>query len=143
MTIIRLENMGRAAALALLSLLGAPGPASAEQDCTVLSTQGAMNDCAAKNYKAADAALGVTYKAVVARLAGDADALKLLKESERAWIAFRDAECTFASSSVSGGSIYPMINAECLQAQTEARTATLKSYLSCEEGDLSCPLPPQ
>lgn len=131
---------GRIAALIVL-LQGAAGAALADRDCSGLDTQMEMNACAGENYQAADAELGVTYKAVVARLAADPDTLKLLRAAERTWIAFRDAECGFASSGVAGGSIQPMIYAGCLQAQTEARTATLKSYLSCQEGDLSCPVP--
>jgi uncharacterized protein YecT (DUF1311 family) len=41
--------------------------------------------------------------------------------ARRAWLGFRDAECSFAASSVSGGSIYPMIFGECLAGLTAAR----------------------
>lgn len=116
--------------------------AQADEDCSALPTQQAMNQCASANYKAADAALGKAYKAVVARLGDDADRLALLRSAERAWINFRDAECSFAADGVAGGSIAPMIRAQCLQAQTEARTAALQAYLACEEGDLDCPVPP-
>lgn len=143
MTKTRLGTRLCAGALAILIPLGIAGAAAADEDCGNFNTQSEMNDCAAKNYRAADAALGSIYKKVVARLKDDPDGLKLLKDAERAWIAFRDAECSFASSGVEGGSIQPMIEAECFQAQTEARTAMLKTYLACEEGDLSCPLPPE
>ena len=62
---------------------------------------------------------------------------------QRAWIAFRDAECKFASSGVEGGSVQPMIHSGCLQGLTDARVTQLGSYLKCEEGDLSCPVPGQ
>lgn len=123
-------------------LLGT-GQVWAEQDCAALDTQAEMNTCAGENYKAADAMLGKAWKALVGRLGDDADTLAMLRTSERAWIAYRDAECAFASSAVAGGSIEPMIRAECLQAATIARTAILDDYLSCEEGDLSCPVPPE
>lgn len=35
------------------------------------------------------------------------------------------------------------IRAECLTGLTTARLAGFRRYLSCAEGDLSCPLPPQ
>ena len=74
-------------------------------------------------------------------MADDADARKLLQESQRAWIAFRDAECKFSSSGVDGGSVYPMVHALCLQGLTDERIMQLGAYLKCEEGDMSCPVP--
>lgn len=35
-----------------------------------------------------------------------------------------------------------MLLAGCLAELTEARAAQLDAYLACEEGDLSCPVPP-
>lgn len=119
-----------------------PLPALAAEDCTRLSTQLEMNFCAGRNREAADAALNEAYRRIVARLGTDTATLGQLREAQRAWIAFQDAECTFAASGVEGGSIYPMIHADCLREATEARTAALQTYLDCAEGDLSCPLPP-
>ncbi|GAA4121844.1 lysozyme inhibitor LprI family protein [Aminobacter aganoensis] len=104
-------------------------------------TQAGMNVCAASDYAASDAKLNAAYGDVMKRLSDNADARKLLLDSQRGWIAFRDAECKFASSGVEGGSIYPMIHAGCLQGLTDARVAQLGAYLKCEEGDLSCPVP--
>ncbi|MFT3973522.1 MAG: lysozyme inhibitor LprI family protein [Amaricoccus sp.] len=136
--------MTRAFALALpaLAVLALAGPVAAE-DCTTLATQLEMNQCAGRNFDAADTALNQTWRAVTARLAGDAAGLGKLKAAERAWVAFRDAECTFQSMGVEGGSIYPMIWTECRETLTRERAATLQGYLACEEGDLPCPLPPQ
>ncbi len=131
--------MHRVAALLLLLL---PLPALAAEDCSRLATQLEMNACSGRNLEAADAALNDAYRRIVARLAQDAAATGQLRTAQRAWIAFRDAECAFAASSVEGGSIYPMISSDCLRAATEARTAALRTYLDCAEGDLACPLPP-
>lgn len=54
----------------------------------------------------------------------------------------RDADCAFISSATEGGSVQPMINNQCLHDKTVEREAWLASLLQCEEGDLSCPLPP-
>ena len=104
-------------------------------------SQAGMNICAGADFKASDAKLNADYGEIVKRLSGDADARKLLQESQRAWIAFRDAECKFSSSGVEGGSVYPMVYAMCLQGLTDARVDQLGSYLKCEEGDMSCPVP--
>ncbi len=61
--------------------------------------------------------------------------------TQRAWVAFRDAECDFQTSAVAGGSAAPMIHAMCLDSQTKRRIEDFKTYLNCEEGDMSCPVP--
>lgn len=106
-------------------------------------TQTGMNICADADYQASDTKLNTTYGEIMKRLADNGDARKLLQDSQRSWIAFRDAECKFASSGVEGGSMYPMVQAACLQGLTDARTAQLGTYLKCEEGDASCPVPSQ
>ncbi|WP_406872792.1 lysozyme inhibitor LprI family protein [Aminobacter sp. P9b] len=106
-------------------------------------TQTGMNICAGSDFAASDAKLNAAYGDIMKRLSESADARKLLQDSQRSWIAFRDAECKFASSGVEGGSIYPMIQAGCLQDLTDARVTQLGAYLKCEEGDLSCPVPAQ
>lgn len=126
--------------IAVLCLL--PLPALAAEDCSRLSTQQEMNICAARNLDVADAALNEAYRKIEARLGKDTAPLGQLRDAQRAWIAFRNAECAFAASGVEGGSIYPMIHADCLREATEARTAALQTYLDCAEGDLSCPLSP-
>ncbi|WP_432286403.1 lysozyme inhibitor LprI family protein [Aminobacter sp. BA135] len=117
--------------------------ASAEECDRNDQTQMGMNTCAAQDYVASDAKLNFAYGDIMKRLSDNAGARKLLQDSQRAWIAFRDAECKFASSGVEGGSAYPMIHSGCLQSLTDARVAQLGSYLKCEEGDLSCPVPGQ
>ncbi len=130
----------RGAAILLAGL--SAGALARAEDCSALATQMEMTACAGRNYDAADAELNRLWKQLTARLAGNDPARAEAVAAQRAWIAFRDAECTFAASSVEGGSIYPMIYTACRQALTEDRSRTLGGYLSCEEGDLSCPLPP-
>ncbi|ODT21142.1 MAG: urease-associated protein [Kaistia sp. SCN 65-12] len=115
--------------------------AHAAADCDNATDQATMNACADKALKASDAELNATYKKITHRLAADPDTTKLLVAAQRAWVSFRDAECTFASAGTSGGSAYPMVHAMCLDEQTRARTAALKALLDCEEGDMSCPVP--
>jgi uncharacterized protein YecT (DUF1311 family) len=101
-----------------------------------------MNQCAGRNFDVADGELNRLYKQAVMRLAGDEKTIGLMRDAQRAWIGFRDAECTFAASGVDGGSIYPMIYYGCVQAVTETRNDTFRGWLGCVEGDLGCPLPP-
>ena len=109
-------------------------------ECANASTQLKLNTCTAQQYQAADKKLNQTYQAAIKRAA--APQRDLLKKAQQAWIALRDADCTFIGSGTEGGSIQPMIHSQCLADKTEEREAYLASLLQCEEGDLSCPLPP-
>jgi len=125
------------AALALL----ATGTAQAADDCANASDQTTMDVCASEAFKKSDKQLNDLYKQIGARLKGDAGKTKLLVTAQRAWVAFRDAECAFSASGVAGASAYPMINSLCLDGLTQTRVKDIQTYLSCEEGDLSCPVP--
>lgn len=99
------------------------------------------SDDPAADLKKADHELNTIYKQIEARLADDHAAKSRLVHAQRAWIAFRDAECTFQSSGDDGGSIAPTIIELCRAGLTSDRTEQLKAYLNCEEGDMSCPVP--
>lgn len=118
-------------------------PLAYADDCDNATTQGDMNACAGRQYQAADKALNSVYQQITQRLKADADTQKLLVGAQRSWVTFRDAECEFAASGVSGGSVYPLIHLNCLTAQTTSRTQALKQYLKCQEGDMGCPVPAQ
>src|SRR5262245_50073705 len=117
----------------LVVLLAASGGAHAQ-------SQAEMTASAAAAYKKADAELGSKYKKILARLRPEQ--VTSFREAERAWIAFRDAECDFGSSGVAGGSARPMIEALCLESETRTRIKQFDTWLHCEEGDMSCPVSP-
>ncbi|WP_353644394.1 lysozyme inhibitor LprI family protein [Mesorhizobium sp. WSM2239] len=104
-------------------------------------SQAGVNICAHEDYKTVDAKLNETYGEIMKRLSDDPDGRKLLQAAQRAWIAFRDAECDFSTAGSQSGSIYPTLMSGCLQSLTEARTEQLGGYLECDEGDMSCPVP--
>jgi len=56
--------------------------------------------------------------------------------------ALPDAECDFSTADSKEGTIYPALYSGCLTALTDERTGQLNGYLNCEEGDMSCPVPP-
>lgn len=112
---------------------------AAAQNCDDPQTQSEMNACAGQMLEEADAALNATYAEVRERLQYDEEGRDLLVKAQRAWIAYRDAECEMRSMGVAGGSIYPTIHAGCLTDLTEQRTADFNAMLQCPEGDLSCP----
>lgn len=116
-------------------------PTAWADDCANASDQATMNECAGKALKASDGELNTLYKQIAARLKDDQDKTRLLVAAQKAWIAFRDAECDFSAAGVTGGSVYPMIVLQCRDGLTQNRVKDFKTYLSCEEGDLSCPVP--
>ena len=118
-------------------LLSAPALAD---DCANASTQMELNTCAAAQFQTADKKLNETYQNALKR--AEPPQRDLLKKAQIAWIALRDADCALVSSGTEGGSIQPMIASQCMTDKTDEREAFLASLLQCEEGDLSCPLPP-
>jgi len=131
------------ALVALTPAFLAPVSMARADDCANAMDQATMNECANKAYQKSDAQLNTLYKQIRQRLKGDGEATKLFVVAQRAWVAFRDAECKFSTSGVSGGSIYPTVYAGCLDRLTKARVDDFKTYLACQEGDLSCPAPAQ
>jgi uncharacterized protein YecT (DUF1311 family) len=110
-------------------------------DCANAGTQAELNSCTAKQYQAADKKLNETYQNALKRAVPAQR--ELLKKAQIAWIALRDADCAFMSSGSTGGSVQPMVANQCMTDKTAERDAFLASLLQCEEGDLSCPLPPE
>ena len=129
------------AAVCLAASAAFPPPAMSQECDRNDQSQTGMDMCADADFKTSDAKLNADYTEIMKRLSDDPDSRKLLQESQRAWIAFRDAECKFSSSGVDGASVYPMVYALCLQGLTDERIVQLGSYLKCEEGDMSCPVP--
>ena len=101
-----------------------------------------MNECAGKAFDEADAKLNDAYKQIEGRLKDDAASKKLLVDAQRAWIAFRDAECNFQGGPrAEAGSMYPMVVASCQAALTNGRLKDLQGYLNCTDADTDCPVP--
>jgi uncharacterized protein YecT (DUF1311 family) len=119
----------------------APVAVALAQDCVNATSQTVMNMCADQAYRKTDAELNALYSQITDRLKHDKGATRLLINAQKAWLAFRDAECTFSTSASAQGSVYPMLVAQCRDGLTSKRIDELKTYLRCEEGDLSCPVP--
>lgn len=102
-------------------------------------SQSEMNAQAARDAARADRELNKVYKEVLATL--DDEGAKLLKASQRAWIAFRDAEAESAADEARGGSMAPLLYSGTVARLTEQRTQMLKQRLGIEEP--SEPTPPR
>jgi uncharacterized protein YecT (DUF1311 family) len=114
-------------------------PLAFAENCGASGVQSEMNACAAEAYRKADAQLNAHYKALLAQYSKVGEETKQsFVKSQRAWLAFRDAECELEASGIEGGSAQPMIIQSCLERLTLIRVKDFERRMSCEEGDLSC-----
>ncbi len=125
-------------ALLLLATLPALPVAAQTPDCANPVTQMDMNICAEEDWQAADEDLNTTYSEVMAAMKQmDADlpedlrgAEDALRTAQRAWISYRDANCTAAGFKMRGGSAEPLLVYGCLRQLTEARTEELQDLVA-------------
>ena len=81
------------------------------------TTQKEINRCASNDLKSAEKDLNAFY----AKL----EKTNELVASQRAWIAYRDAECAYQAKAFEGGSMAPMVEASCLADLTNQRLKQL------------------
>lgn len=123
------------AAFARSPAIAAP-PLYEEKDCGGEATQIELNICSGSNLRAADAALNRLYARLMAEAGTDKAALKA---AERAWVAYRDAECAFTvGPREGGGTVWPLEMNGCLQRKTDARLRELRVHLDCPS-EIACP----
>jgi uncharacterized protein YecT (DUF1311 family) len=105
-------------------------------DCTAPETQHDMNYCADQFYRMADEDLNLAYKQARSaarqideyRPTDQPSAERMLKEAQRAWIAFRDQACATESMLAAGGSMQPTLHFSCLERLTRNRTEDLRYF---------------
>jgi uncharacterized protein YecT (DUF1311 family) len=108
------------------SACGREGPLYPTQDCNRANTQLDLDQCAQANFESADRELNRTYHAAM-DAAGDEASRTQLRDSERAWLTFRDQECARqVGPREGGGSIWPMNLANCLEEKTARRIRELR-----------------
>ena len=91
-------------------------------------SQMGMNMCAGAEYERADKAMNAAWVKAKDWAKDDPRAAKLLLESQRAWLKFRDAQCELISDQNRGGSIVPLVHGKCLAGLTKDRTEMLLNF---------------
>lgn len=81
-------------------------------------------DCFNTGLQTSDAQLNHLYQRIQTLVVGDE--LTRLKDSQRLWIQFRDANCSAEQELYTGGSAASMVRLSCLEAMTRHRTEELK-----------------
>lgn len=123
-------------------VLGQRAIADERPDCIDPQTQMEMTYCAGDDYETADADLNALwpdivaaakqndeYVADMARERGVPTTLEALRNAQRAWIAFRDAQCEYEAYEVFGGTMQPMVGSLCLARLTRERIEVLSRAL--------------
>ena len=106
-------------ALCLFFCASTSSPAQSQQE---------MNAGAAAEFAKADKELNEVYAKVLGVL--DDEAKEMLKRSQRAWVAFRDAEAAFrADAEARGGSMWPLVHEGVRGKLTQERVKALREYL--------------
>lgn len=82
--------------------------------------------CVMGEHAAWDAALNREYQAARAQYADDRTAADSLRDAQRAWIAWRDAECAFQYDRYGGGSMRMIASANCQMSMTAMRALELR-----------------
>jgi uncharacterized protein YecT (DUF1311 family) len=120
---------------ALFAFLATPATAQDDPpDCANQMDQSTMTRCAGIDFEKADAELNRIWPGLK-KEAQEADAeafdgnggyLDALMASQRAWLAYRDAECAWQGFEARGGSMEPMLVNACLAEKTIQRIKELQ-----------------
>ena len=120
----------------LLTLLIA---AAVPQGCAAPRSQTAMIMCANAAYERADAGMTRQWRSTQAHMraldardtsrGGGFGYAAALLESQRAWLRYRDAQCMIEAGRYAGGSLQPMVRAQCGTRLTNARTQQLRGLV--------------
>lgn len=99
--------------------------------------QTSLDVCADQGLREADHRFNETDQALIKTISA-AGAVRL-KAAERAWLAYRDAQCRFGTFSKDGSSsAEPMVRAGCLHGLTELHRQELDQQLHGQEGVTGC-----
>jgi len=116
----------------LLSAVFVAGPCEAQ-------TQSEMNDQAGQTFRAADGELNTIYEKILTVYADDPVFLANLREAQRCWIVFRDAQLKMKYPDREQGyygSIQPVCEANYRTELTQERSKALQVWLDgAVEGD--------
>ena len=124
---------------AALALVAAAGTAHAATDCKDPQSNIEMKICAEQDWKKADAELNVAYDKAVAAARESyrstktnpgyenmPDSEAMLRDAQRAWVTFRDANCKYQYQVYYGGSHAGLAHLLCMADMTKSRRDELR-----------------
>jgi uncharacterized protein YecT (DUF1311 family) len=99
-----------------------------ERDCSRLSTQTEISQCAYWNHQRVEAELTVVYKQAVSTFSGEEK--KLFVASQRAWVTYKESSCKFDGYGTRGGSMNGMVISMCYERLARERIRFISGKLS-------------
>ncbi len=81
-----------------------------------------MNICYGRELDRANVRLNAAYAKVLKGMSDDPKGVELLRSAERAWVDFREKNCSYQAHGEEGGSLYPTMVATCEIKMTDLRT---------------------
>ncbi len=126
--------------LAALLLSATPGTDAVAKQCLDrASSQAETNHCVREEWKRADGALNLAYKALMVRIRADASFMRtddgrprgdvLLRDIQSAWIIQRETLCRLQSYVFRGGSLEGLMFDSCRAQFTRERTVWLENIM--------------
>ena len=94
-------------------------------DCQNPVTTADMSQCAAIDYQKADEELNAVYQQLRSML--DEPGKLLLRDTQRAWIPYRDAECARMADTFRGGTMAGLAHLSCMSEMTSRRSTELRT----------------
>jgi uncharacterized protein YecT (DUF1311 family) len=106
--------------------------------CDTAITQLDLNQCYGEQFRNADAHLNKIYGSLLKRLQSEKSesAIQKLQAAEKVWIRYRDLHCEAARFEFEGGSMNPMVWAQCMAMTTNHRIEEIKAAYETGERKL-------
>ena len=115
-----------------------PERVSQKGPCDAAMTQLDLNQCYGEQFRKADRRLNNVYASLLKQMQSEKNetAIQKLKAAEKAWLQYRDLHCDAARYEYEGGSMSPMVWAQCMAMTTEHRIEELKAAYETGETKL-------
>jgi len=106
--------------------------------CDTATTQLDLNQCYGEQFRNADAHLNRIYSSLLQQMQSEKNgmAVQKLQAAEKAWIRYRDLHCEAARFEFEGGSMSPMVWAQCMAITTQHRIDEIKAAYETGERKL-------
>ena len=101
-------------------------------NCADPQTQTDMTICAGEHFEKADARLNKVWselRRARGTSADDKESFTVVLEAQRTWLAYRDAQCKAEGYEAHGGTMEPMLVADCKARLTDERAKSLQEML--------------
>lgn len=106
------------------------------EDCANRPNETALRLCLSLEYERADSDMALLYKRIMSELPKDRKSGFL--QSQRAWIKYRDAACSFVGDDRRGGSSQGWVIANCKTQLTFERSKHFEKQIDCRRDEQDC-----